>query len=89
MRSAPDFPDTFQGASYLMCHRDGHGRTPAEPSRGQGDFRQPLAHMEKLFASGKLVRLLLNCENLFAKAAMVICVGKCIARGIIIPDTSD
>lgn len=31
----------------------------------------------------------MSCENLFAKAAMVICVGKCISRGIIIPATSD
>lgn len=53
-RSPPDFPDTFQGASYLTCHRFGHDRTTAEPSRGQGDFKQPLARTEKPFASGKL-----------------------------------
>lgn len=40
----------FQGASYSMCHRGGHDRTSAEPSRGQGDFNG----VEKPFASGKL-----------------------------------
>lgn len=53
-RSPPEFPDIFQGASYLMRHRGGHGRISAEPTREQGDFRQFLAPMEKLFASGKL-----------------------------------
>lgn len=31
----------------------------------------------------------MSCENIFAKAAMVICVGKCITQATVIPATSD
>lgn len=50
-RSPPDLPATFQGASSLMCHRFGHSRASAEPRRGQGNLKQPLACTEKPFTS--------------------------------------